>query len=102
MRVGFVGENVLAGVGHSSGVEVGVGKMELLRFGFGEKTLVVVQGVIDARNIEIFCLLGWDLKVERSKWSDFRNELQKECQNSSADTRTPVSLTPFPLIVGAR
>src|SRR5437899_6062943 len=87
---------------HSSGVKVGVGKLKVLVLYFGKKTFVIVQRVVDARYVEILGFLRRDFEIDRLERSDLWNELQKERQHSSSESRTPVSLAPLALIVCPR
>src|SRR5579872_2791017 len=42
MRVGAVGESVLAGMSHSPGIEIGIGQTQFLFRRFGEQAAVIV------------------------------------------------------------
>src|ERR1700719_4468668 len=102
VRIGFVGENVLASMGRSTGVEVGVGEVNLVSPDFSEKTLVVIQRVIDTRDIEILSFPRGDFKVHGLERPDFRHKPQKERQHSGTESRTTITFTPFLLIVRPR
>lgn len=100
--IGAVSEYVFAGVGHSSGVEISIEEPKLSRADVGEKTLVVVECVVYAGDVEIFSLVGRNFEIESLKRSDLRHKLEKESQNPRAESWTPVSFAPLPLILGAR
>src|ERR1700721_75429 len=102
VRIGFVGENVLGGMGRSTGVEVGVGKVNLVSPDFSQKTLVIIQRVIDARDIKILSFPRGDFKVHCLERPDLRHKPQKERQHSGAESWTTVTFTPFLLIVCTR
>ncbi len=55
--------------------------------------------MIDAGYVKILSFSRGDLKVECLEGSYLRHEVQKERQDSGAESRTPVSLAPLPLIV---
>ena len=75
MGVGVVGENVLAGVRHFSRVKVGVGKLKFVGANFSEKNFVVIERVVDAGDVEIFCFVCGNLKVKRLERANLGNEL---------------------------
>src|SRR4029077_5940860 len=98
----FVGEDVFSGMRHSSCVEISIGQAQLLRLGFSQQTLIVIQCMVDARYIEILGLLCRNLEVERLERPNLWNELEKKRQHSRTESRTAVALPPLALIIGAR
>ena len=76
--IGFVGEDVLPGMRHSSRVEICIGQAKVSSLRFGQKTLVVLECVVDAGDIEIFGFACGDLEVERLERSYLRHKPQEK------------------------
>src|SRR5207302_1335856 len=64
MRVRLVGELVFSGMRDSTGIEIGIGELQIVGFHFAQNALVVIQRAIDAGNVQVLSLPSWDLEVE--------------------------------------
>src|ERR1700722_5503658 len=100
-RVGFVGESILAGPGVVTGIEIRVGELQVSGSCFLQKFGVILDGFIDAGDVEIFGFLRRNFESESLERANLGHEAEDKREDASLKPWLAIAFTPLFLILGA-